>query len=158
MGYAVTDPSPSQDAAGTGGTGLGHRSVSVTRTGLGAYEAHNVRGGRIRVGGGESADFTPVELLLTAIAGCSAVDVDHMTSRRAEPLSFEVTATGEKVRDDDGSLLGDLEVTFRVRFPDGDAGERARAMLPRAVAMSHDRLCTVSRTVELGTPVRMREA
>ena len=69
----------------TGGTGLGHREISMQRTALGAYLVTNIRGGQITIGGGDSADFTPVELLLTAIAGCSAVDVDHLTSRRAEP-------------------------------------------------------------------------
>ena len=38
-------------------------------------------------------------------------------------------------------------------FPEGEDGDRAREMLPKAIAMSHDRLCTVSRTVVLGTPV-----
>ena len=32
--------------------------------------------------------------------------------------------------------------------------DQARAILPRTVALSHNKLCTVSRTVELGTPVR----
>lgn len=41
-------------------------------------------------------------------------------------------------------------------FPDGEAGDAARAVLPKAVAESHDRLCTVGRTVELPTPVEMR--
>ena len=31
-------------------------------------------------------------------------------------------------------------------------------VLPRAVAQSHDRLCTVSRTVQAGTPVENRIA
>jgi putative redox protein len=47
-------------------------------------------------------------------------------------------------------------MTFRVRFPDGEAGDRARALLPDAAKKSHDRLCTVSRTVELGTPIADR--
>lgn len=34
----------------------------------------------------------------------------------------------------------------------------SRQMLPKAVAMSHDRLWTVSRTVELGTPIDSRLA
>lgn len=141
----------------TGGSGLGHRSVSLTRTGSGTFEATNVRGGTIHIGAGESADFTPVELFLTAIAGCSAVDVDYITSRRAVPTRFDVASEGEKRKDEDGNHLGDIEVTFTVRFPDGEAGDRAREMLPRAVAQSHDRLCTVSRTVQLGAPVTMRE-
>src|SRR6476661_2601103 len=137
----------------TGGTGLGHRSVSMERVSKGVFEVTNVRGGTMRIGGSDTADFTPVELLLTAIAGCSAVDVDFITVKRAEPESFHVEATGEKVRDDNGNHLQDLHVRFSVTFPEGEGGDRAREMLPKAIAMSHDRLCTVSRTVELGTPV-----
>jgi putative redox protein len=137
----------------TGGTGLGHRSISMQRVSKGVFEVTNVRGGTIRIGGGDDADFTPVELLLTAIAGCSAVDVDFITVKRAEPETFTVTAQGEKLRDDDGNHLGDLKVRFSVTFPEGEAGDKAREMLPKAIAMSHDRLCTVSRTVELGTPI-----
>ncbi len=47
-------------------------------------------------------------------------------------------------------------MTFRVRFPGGEGGDKARALLPDAVKKSHDRLCTVSRTVELGTPIEDR--
>ena len=142
----------------TGGTGPGHRSVTLTRTSHGEFDVTNARGGTIHIGTGESDDFTPVELLLTAIAGCSAVDVDFITSRRAEPSEFTVTGTGEKVRDPDkGNHMDGLEVTFRLRFPEGPEGDKAREMLPRAIAQSHDRLCTVSRTVQLGTTVTMRE-
>jgi putative redox protein len=142
----------------TGGTGLGHRVVELGRTGRGEFTVTNARGGTLRMGSGESADFTPVELLLTAIAGCSAVDVDFITGRRAEPTSFSVRSEGEKMRDDRGNFLGDIEVTFTVRFPEGEGGDKAREMLPRAIEQSHDRLCTVSRTVQLGTPVTMKEA
>ena len=137
----------------TGGTGLGHRSISMERVSKGVFDVTNVRGGTIRIGGGEGPEFTPVELLLTAIAGCSAVDVDFITSKRAEPGSFVVTASGEKLKDEHGNHMGDLQVRFSLTFPDGEAGDRAREMLPKAIAMSHDRLCTVSRTVELGTPI-----
>ena len=154
----ATERSSSQSQTeSTGGTGPGHRRVSMTRTSLGHYEATNVRGGAISIGSGESADFTPVELLLAAIAGCSAVDVDHITSRRAEPIEFEAAAEGEKTSDAErGNHMTDLVVTFTVRFPEGEEGDRARDMLPKAVEMSHDRLCTVSRTVSLGTAVEMR--
>ena len=137
----------------TGGTGLGHRSVSMERVSKGVFEVTNVRGGTMRIGGGDNADFTPVELLLTAIAGCSAVDVDFITVKRAEPEGFTVTAEGDKLRDDNGNHLGDIKVRFSVTFPEGDPGDAARDMLPKAIAMSHDRLCTVSRTVVIGTPI-----
>ncbi len=43
--------------------------------------------------------------------------------------------------------------TSPVRFPDTDGGRAAEAVLERAVGASHDRLCTVTRTVEVGTAV-----
>ncbi len=148
----------SQPPPSTGGTGLGHRSVSMTRLEKGLYEVTNVRGGTLRVGGGgESAEFTPVELFLTAMAACSATDVDFITSRLAEPVSFEVGSEGEKRGDDGENHLGDIEITFRVRFPEGADGDRARERLPRAIGQSRDRLCTVSRTVQRGAPVGYRE-
>lgn len=125
-------------------------SVTLTRTGPTEYEATNARGVRLAVGGEDA--FSPVELLLAALAGCSAVDVDVMTSRRAEPEVFEVVASGTRSTEG-GNHLTDVEVTFRLRFPDGEAGDQARARVEPAVRASHERDCTVSRTVELGTPV-----
>ncbi|HZF89042.1 OsmC family protein [Streptomyces sp.] len=133
------------------------RSVVVERTATGHFVATNARGGTIRFGtasdGGTSTEFTPVELLLAALGGCTAADVDVATSRHAEPAGFSVSVTGDKVSDELGNRLTDLTVTFDVVFPEGAGAERARAILPRAVKTSHDRLCTVSRTVESGTPV-----
>lgn len=132
-----------------------YRSVSLRRTEQNRYTATNVRGAEIVMGDGGDDSFTPVELLLAAIAGCSAIDVDILTSRRAEPESFAVEAGGDKIRDDDGNRMAKLELTFHVKFPIGEAGDSARTILPDAVAKSHDRLCTVSRTVELESPVTM---
>ncbi|MGH3729588.1 MAG: OsmC family protein [Micromonosporaceae bacterium] len=128
------------------------RTVDMHRTGAGRYLVRNARGGTMTIGTG-SDDFTPVELLLAAIGGCGAIDVDVVTSRRAEPTAFSVRVTGDKIRDDTGNRLENLAVEFTVAYPEGEAGDAAREILPRTVQMSHDRLCTVSRTVEAGTPV-----
>ena len=133
-----------------------HRTVTITRTSVGRYCAVNSRGATLEFGTGDVDDFTPVELFLAAIGGCTAVDVDILTTRRAEPESFVVQVGGEKVRDEGGSRMEGLSVTFGVSFPSGEGGDAARALLPGAVKRSHDRLCTVSRTVELGTPVATR--
>lgn len=118
--------------------------------------ATNSRGTTLDLGTGDGADFTPVELLLVALAGCSAIDVDAITGKRAEPEHFTVVAEAEKVRDGDGNHLSDIRLDFDVDFPTTEGGAAAEAVLRRAIEMSHDRLCTVSRTVELGTPVRPR--
>jgi putative redox protein len=137
-------------------TDSAHRGVRLERIENSRYTAINERGGTITIGTGAGTDFTPVELLLVSIGGCTAVDVDLLTSRRAEPNSFEIVVAAEKVRDTAGNHLADLQVTFRIRFPDGEQGDKARNVLPDAVRKSHDRLCTVTRTVELGTPVATR--
>jgi putative redox protein len=133
------------------------RLVTIERTSTGHFTATNARGGTISFGTSSDPDggagFTPVELLLAAIGGCTAADVDVATSRHAEPAEFVVTVTGNKISDELGNRMTDLAVNFSVAFPDGASGDRARAILPRAVRTSHDRLCTVSRTVETGTPV-----
>ena len=113
--------------------------------------AANPRGGVLPLGsGGEDPDFTPVEAFLAALAGCGAVNVDELTSRRAEPLAFDVRAEGHKTRDEVGTHLTRLRVTFEVAFPDGEDGDRAREMLPRVVEQVQDRLCTVSHTLHRG--------
>ncbi|MCB5168428.1 OsmC family protein [Streptomyces bambusae] len=131
------------------------RSVTVERTGPGVFTATNSRGDTLTFSTGDAAGFTPVELLLAAIGGCSAADVDVATTRHTEPAVFSLDVSGHKVKDEGGgNVLTDLAVAFTVAFPEGETGDRARAILPRAVKTSHDRLCTVSRTVEAGSPVR----
>jgi putative redox protein len=133
------------------------RSIDLTRIGDGRYKATNTRGGVLPIGSGDDPDFTPVELLLAAIAGCSAIDVDLITGKRAAATSFDVRAEGDKVRDADGNHLVNLKLVFDVVFDQGEAGDAARSVIQRAIEQSRDRLCTVSRTVALPSPVEMEQ-
>jgi putative redox protein len=135
-----------------------HRTVTVSRVASGRFTVANDRGGEIAFGTGDSTDFTATELLLAAVGGCTAIDIDILTSRRAEPDDFEVAVDAEKIRDAEGNRLTDIVVTFRVRFPATSEGDQARAILPDVVRKSHDRFCTVGRTIELGTPIASRIA
>jgi len=134
------------------------RAVDLTRIERGRYRVVNPRGGFLDIGEGADTDFTPVELLLAAIAGCTAIDVDHLTTKSVEPRRFDVAVTAVKVSDGSGNRLEDITVSFDVSFPGDDAGAAMAARLPKAIEQSHDRLCTVSRTVELGSPVDTRTA
>jgi len=131
-----------------------HRAIELVKIGTDRFKAVNRRGGQLPIGaGGDDPDFTPVELLLAGLAGCSAIDVDMITRKRAAATSFSVRATGDKIRDEHGNRLVNLTITFDVEFPEGQEGDEARRVLPGAMAKSRDRLCTVSRTVAVGTPV-----
>ena len=130
-----------------------HRHVTLHREETGHYLLTNARGGTLSVGGSEH-DFTAVELLLSGIAACTSADVDYVTARRAVPEFFDVDVDAHKVADEQGNHLDDIVVTFRVAFPEGAEGDAARRILPDIVGKSHDRLCTVSRTIMLGTDIR----
>jgi putative redox protein len=137
QGGAMTDP---------------RRSVSLERLSKARFRATNKRGTTIEVGEGDDA-FSPVEMMLTALAACSAIDVDYIVSKRDEPTSFRLRVDANKIRDDGGNHLTDFVVTFDARFEGTEAGRATADVVPRAVQQSHDRLCTVTRTVELGAKV-----
>ena len=80
------------------------RSIEMTRLEKGRYQATNTRGGRLVLGqDGTDEAFSPVELLLVAIAGCGAIDVDFITAKRSEPTRFDVRMRGDKIRDEQGA-------------------------------------------------------
>jgi putative redox protein len=131
-----------------------YRTVSLARTEKGGYVIRNQRGGELVVGTAEGSRFTPIELLLGALAACGAIDLDLITSKRVEPESLTAVVEGHKIRDELGTRMTDLVVTYDVRFPDGEAGDAARAVVPRTIEQIESRLCTVSRTVQVATPVK----
>jgi putative redox protein len=135
------------------------RTVDISRLTKGVYVATNRHGVKMVFGHDNTQMFSPVELLLTAIAGCSGTDIDFITSKRSEPSSFTLHISGDKVRDEAGkNHLANISFTVDVEFPDGEGGDAARGVLDRAVHQSHDRLCSVSQTVERGTPIAVRIA
>ncbi|HEY3736328.1 MAG TPA: OsmC family protein [Jatrophihabitans sp.] len=129
------------------------RTVHVERLSKARFRATNARGGTIDMGEATGTDFTPVELLLAALAGCTGIDVDYITAKRAEATSLTITVDATKVRDAGGNRLSDIVLSFDASFPGGEGGDAARGVLPDAIAKSHDRLCTVGRTIELGAPI-----
>lgn len=149
MDETSRDTAPSRDTL---------RRIELTRIGEGRYKATNRRGGVLPIGSGHDPDFSPVELLLAALAGCGAIDLDLITGKRAEAITFDAVAEGHKLRDEQGNHLVDLKVSFDVTFPEGEAGDRAREVVPRTLEQIRDRLCTVGRTVAIGEPVDYVEA
>ena len=133
------------------------RKVTLTRDALGVYTATNAEGATLQFGKGEGL-LGPVELLLAAVAGCSSIDVDHMTTRRSQPDRFEVTSTADHLHDtDEGNILENIKVLFDLAFPEGDDGDKARARIASALKISQEKECTVSRTLEAATSVELIE-
>lgn len=131
------------------------RSVHLVRTGQMEYRAENGRGGVISIGEGQNTDFTPVELLLVALGGCTGVTLEALT-KRAEPKRFDISVEGHKVKDaSGGNIMEDLVVTVDISFDHDEMGQKMADRVPDALERTHHQLCTVSRTVEAPTPIRV---
>lgn len=135
---------------------LSYPSVQLTREAKGVYLATNAAGAQLRFGPEVEDGFSAVELLLVALAGCSGIDLDYLTTRRAEPERFTATASATKVGGSTPAILRDIDVAFDVAFPEGPDGDQARARIGAALRAAEERTCTVSRTVAAGVPVVLR--
>lgn len=127
--------------------------VRVQRDGEHRFTATNERGARVAIGrdGAENA-FTPGELLLAAIASCSAVTSENLLTRRlGESLELAVNADRDK-DPDDPHKFSSVQVSFDVDLSTLEE-EGQRDALVDAVHRAIERVCTVSRTVETGTPI-----
>jgi len=58
-----------------------HRSVTVERITQGVFTVTNTRGGQLKFGTGSGTEFTPTELLLAAIGGCTAIDIARQSGQ-----------------------------------------------------------------------------
>jgi putative redox protein len=93
---------------------------------------------------GTPDSFTPVELLLAAIAGCSGVDLSTVSERDGVAVGeFELRVRG--VKPIDANRLSHITVTYAVPEVEPAAGE--------ALVAEVSELCTVALTVEAGCPV-----
>jgi putative redox protein len=132
------------------------RRVTLERIGPLEFRVTNRKGSSMVIGGEGQDTFTPIDLLLAGIAGCTAMDVDAITGKKAQPERFDVSIRADKIKARDGNRLENIVVNFEVRFPATEEGAAAASGLHSAARRSHDRLCVVSRTVELGTPIAVR--
>ena len=100
------------------------------------YEA--VSGGQRMLIDGDSRDGpSPVQLLAMSLASCMAVDVAHILTRgRHSVRAIRSRIVAERAQEDPHRILG-VTLTFTV------AGEVAGVAVARAIALSHDKYCSV---------------
>jgi putative redox protein len=124
-------------------------NVRVERTEDG-FVATNARGAAVAIGAGDQDGvFSPVELLLAAVGGCNIVTVEPLTEQRGHRLlRLAMTVEADKA---EPNRLGPVTVTYDVEVPSAQAEEVFRAVARRV----HDKYCTVSRSLEEGTEVRL---
>jgi putative redox protein len=93
--------------------------------------------------GGINGGFRPMQMLLAAAGGCSAIDVvGILKKQRQNPDDLKIEVTGERVNVDDYSEFKTINIHFIMK---GDLDEKKVA---RAIDLSLTKYCSVSKTLE----------
>ena len=94
--------------------------------------------------GGHNKGVRPMQMLLMGLGGCSAIDVVLILKKQKQVVeSFEITIEGEREPEKEPSLWQTIDVHFKLKGTiDKDKAERA-------VKLSMEKYCSVSKTLEL---------
>jgi len=93
--------------------------------------------------GGANLGMRPMQLLLAAIGGCSAIDVILILKKQRQDItSFSVEVDGMSEPVEDYSLYRNITVLFRIK---GNVDVK-KAL--KAAQLSFEKYCSVSKTLE----------
>ena len=112
------------------------------------FEAKNEQGNAISIDaspaiGGENRGPRPMELLIMGLGGCSGIDVlSILRKQKIEPEGFRIKLSANREKDVTPSLFTDILVEFIFK------GAIDPMKAERAVKLSMDKYCSVSKTLE----------
>ncbi len=92
--------------------------------------------------GGEGSAFTPMQLLLVALGGCTGMDVvDILWKQRQKLTGFEIVVSGERVSEYP-RVYGKVHVEYKLK------GENIRdKAVHTAIQLSEEKYCSVGATI-----------
>ncbi len=116
-------------------------------------EAQNEEGGLIRMDGkaqigGLEGGFSPMQLLLAGIGGCSAIDIIGILEKQKQDLKdMRVEVNGNKQKGDTHSEFKTINLHF---IFEGDLDPKK---VERAIDLSINKYCSVSKALEKGSEI-----
>lgn len=127
--------------------------VQIRRTAPAKFTATNGRGAEITIGRSQDgADFSPVELLMAALGACATLSADSVISRRlGDEAPIDMVVTAEK--DEEADRVTGVRTEFDLDLSTLSAADQDT--LVKLVTRAVERTCTVSHSVEPGTPVEL---
>ncbi|HYG03579.1 MAG TPA: OsmC family protein [Chryseosolibacter sp.] len=117
------------------------------------FQASNENGNTIQMDaspdiGGTNMGMRPMQLLLAAYGGCSAIDVVNILKKQKQPLNdIKITVKGEREQGTVPSLYTNVHAHFRLY------GQLDQEKAARAVSLSVEKYCSVAKTLEANTKV-----
>lgn len=112
-------------------------------------EAKNEEGASLHMDGTEkiggiNAGFRPMQMLLAAAGGCSAIDVvSILKKQRQNPDDLKIEVTGNRVSVGDHSEFKDIHIHFELKGKHLDEKK-----VSRAIDLSLSKYCSVSKALE----------
>ena len=92
--------------------------------------------------GGQGRGMRPMQTLLAALCGCSAVDVISILQKQKQLLNgFKILVDGERENDNEPSVWQSVDLTFELK------GDIDPSKAYRAVKLSIDKYCSVGETL-----------
>ena len=116
-------------------------------------EAENEEGGLVRMDGnteigGLEGGFSPMQLLLAGIGGCSAIDIIGILEKQKQDLKdLRVEVNGDKQKKETYSEFKTIHLKF---IFSGDLDPRK---VERAIDLSINKYCSVSKALEQGSKI-----
>lgn len=116
-------------------------------------EAANEEGGIIRMDGSTSiggleGGFSPMQLLLAGVGGCSAVDIVGILNKQRQDLrDLTIEVEGNKQSKEEHSEFKNIHINFIF------TGDLDESKVERAINLSLDKYCSVSKTLEQATEI-----
>ncbi|MCB9292704.1 MAG: OsmC family protein [Lewinellaceae bacterium] len=93
--------------------------------------------------GGHNRGMRPMQMVLSALGSCSAIDVIHLLRKQRQQLDdIRLTITAEREKDKTPSLFTDIHVHYALYGPLDEK------KVKRAVDLSMEKLCSVKKILE----------
>ncbi len=93
--------------------------------------------------GGSNKGMRPMQMVLTALGGCSTIDVISILKKQKQPLKdIQITVEAEREKDKVPALFTDIHVHFKL------FGDLSEEKVKRAISLSAEKYCSVSRILE----------
>jgi putative redox protein len=112
------------------------------------FEASNEDGATVQLdsspdAGGMNKGMRPMQMMLAAMGGCSAIDIISILRKQRQDLKdLKITIKGERQKDVVPALYETVHAHYRF------FGNLDRDKVEKAIALSIDKYCSVSRTIE----------
>jgi putative redox protein len=120
------------------------------------FEASNEDGNTVVMDGsvalgGKGLGARPMQLLLMGIGGCSGIDIVSILKKQKQVITgFDISIDGEREVDVVPALFENIAVHFQLE------GALDAAKVKRAVMLSMDKYCSVSKIIEKSAKITYR--